>query len=99
MESRDPARREVRMIPELRRSIAFARLNLMDEIYPVGEPMHLIFCRNVLIYFDKPTQGKVLSRLSDCLAPGGYLFIGHSESIAGHELPLETVANTVFRRK
>ena len=70
----------------------------MDDRYPVGDAMHLIFCRNVLIYFDKPTQKKVVSQLYDCLAPGGYLFLGHSESITGLGLPLEQVANTVFRR-
>ena len=59
----------------------------MDDAYPVGDPMHMIFCRNVLIYFDKPTQAKVLTRLCDCLVPGGYLFIGHSESVTGIDLP------------
>lgn len=98
MESRDPARREVRVVPELRRAIAFARLNLMDDVYPVGEPMHLIFCRNVLIYFDKQTQHSVVSKLVGKLAPGGYLFLGHSESIAGLDLPLVPVAHTVFQR-
>ncbi|WP_431358444.1 CheR family methyltransferase [Sphingomonas echinoides] len=98
MESRDPARREVRVVPELRRAIAFARLNLMDEKYPVGEPMHLIFCRNVLIYFDKQTQHDVVSKLVRNLAPDGYLFLGHSESIAGLDVPLVPVANTVFKR-
>lgn len=98
MESRDPARGEVRVVPQLRRAIAFARLNLMDECYPVGEPMHLIFCRNVLIYFDKPTQHSVVSKLVSKLAPGGYLFLGHSESIAGLDLPLVPVAHTVFQR-
>lgn len=98
MTSRDPGRRDVRMVPALRSAIGFARLNLMDEHYPVGEPMHLIFCRNVLIYFDKPTQKNVVSRLVDCLKPGGYLFLGHSESITGHDLPLTQVANTVFRK-
>lgn len=95
---RDAARRDVRMVPALRSAIGFARLNLMDERYPVGEPMHLVFCRNVLIYFDKPTQKQVVSRLVDCLKPGGYLFLGHSESITGHDLPLTQVANTVFRK-
>lgn len=95
---RNPARRDVRMVPALRSAIGFARLNLMDDRYPVGDPMDLIFCRNVLIYFDKPTQRKVVSQLVDCLAPGGYLFLGHSESITGLELPLTQVANTVFKR-
>ena len=98
MTPRDRARRDVRMVPALRSAIGFARLNLMDERYPVGEPMHLIFCRNVLIYFDKPTQREVVSRLVDCLRPGGHLFLGHSESISGHDLPLTQVANTVFRK-
>ncbi|MBB4097620.1 chemotaxis protein methyltransferase CheR [Sphingomonas kyeonggiensis] len=98
MRSLDPRRRDIRMTPELRSAIGFARLNLMDDRYPVGEAMHLIFCRNVLIYFDKPTQRKVVTRLVDCLAPGGYLFLGHSESITGLDLPLTQVANTVFKR-
>jgi chemotaxis protein methyltransferase CheR len=98
MTSNDPRRREVRMVPRLRSAIGFARLNLMDSHYPVGDPMHLVFCRNVLIYFDKQTQKKVVSQLYDCMAPGGYLFLGHSESITGLGLPLEQVANTVFRR-
>ena len=94
----DPTRRDIRMAPALRSAIGFARLNLMDNRYPVGEPFHLIFCRNVLIYFDKDTQKKVISRLIDCLSPHGFLFLGHSESISGFDLPLTQVANTVFKR-
>jgi chemotaxis protein methyltransferase CheR len=60
--------------------------------------MDIIFCRNVLIYFDKPTQEKVVQRLCDCLVPGGYLFLGHSESIAGMNLPVTTASYTVFRK-
>ena len=73
-------------------------MNLMDDSYAVGDPMHMIFCRNVLIYFDKPTQAKVLTRLCDCLQPGGYLYVGHSESVAGITLPIKQVANTIFRK-
>ena len=91
-------RTEMRVSPKLRRRVSFARLNLMDESYPVGDAMHMIFCRNVLIYFDKQTQRKVLSRLCECLLPGGFLFIGHSESIAGLDLPVRQVANTVFAK-
>ncbi|MBO9499104.1 MAG: chemotaxis protein CheR [Novosphingobium sp.] len=98
MVSRDPRRGQVRMVPALRSAIGFAKLNLMDSHYPVGAPFHLIFCRNVLIYFDKPTQRKVVTQLVDNLLPGGYLFLGHSESITGLELPLTQVANTVFRK-
>ncbi|WP_137154620.1 protein-glutamate O-methyltransferase CheR [Rhizobium sp. FKL33] len=91
-------RRDVRITPKLRSKVGFARLNLMDDAYPVGDPMHMIFCRNVMIYFDKPTQERVLTRLCDCLEPGGFLFIGHSETISGFDLPLKTVANTVFQK-
>lgn len=98
MTSQDPQRRDIRIVPELRAAIGFAQLNLMDDSYPLGDAMHLIFCRNVLIYFDKPTQRRVVSRLLDCLSPEGYLFLGHSESIAGFNLPLAQVANTVFQR-
>ncbi|TCL69754.1 protein-glutamate O-methyltransferase CheR [Rhizobium sp. BK251] len=98
MAAKQHGRRDVRISPRLRSRIGFARLNLMDDRYPVGDAMHLIFCRNVLIYFDKPTQANVLSRLCDCLLPGGFIFIGHSESITGFDLPLKQVSNTVFRR-
>lgn len=94
----DAHRREVRIHPALRSKVGFARLNLMDPSYGVGDPMHIIFCRNVLIYFDKPTQHRVLSRLIDCLGPGGYLFIGHSETVSGFDLPIRQVANTVFEK-
>ncbi|SCB59429.1 chemotaxis protein methyltransferase CheR [Rhizobium aethiopicum] len=96
--AKQPDRREVRITPKLRSKIGFARMNLMDEKYPIGDPMNLIFCRNVLIYFDKQTQAGVLSRLCSCLAKGGYMFIGHSESITGFDLPLQQVSNTVYQR-
>jgi chemotaxis protein methyltransferase CheR len=99
MRSADPRSVDMRISPRLRAKIGFARLNLMDDKFPVGDPMHIIFCRNVLIYFDKPTQQHVLSRLCDCLATGGYLFIGHSESVTGLDLPITQVANTIFKRK
>ena len=98
MVPRDRARADLRISPRLRAKVGFARMNLMDDAYPVGDPMHMIFCRNVLIYFDKQTQAKVLSRLCDCLLPGGYLFVGHSESVTGITLPVKQVANTVFRK-
>ncbi|WP_328804053.1 protein-glutamate O-methyltransferase CheR [Roseibium aggregatum] len=98
LEPKDPEMDCMRIHPRLRSRVGFARMNLMDDAYPVTEPMHAIFCRNVLIYFDKPTQAKVLSRLVDCLAPGGYLTIGHSETISGFGLPLRMISNTVFQR-
>jgi chemotaxis protein methyltransferase CheR len=96
--ARQPDRGEVRIVPRLRSRIGFARLNLMDASYQIGDPVDIIFCRNVLIYFDKQTQQKVIGKLCDRLWAGGYLFLGHSESIAGMNLPLRQVANTVFKR-
>jgi len=98
LRSRNRARGLVRIVPELRSWVKLARLNLMDAEYPVDRDFDVIFCRNVLIYFDKPTQRTVLQRLCRHLRPGGYLFLGHSESLAGMELPLRSVANTVLRR-
>lgn len=98
MQPVDATSDQVRISPKLRRNVSFARLNLMDATYPVGDPMHIIFCRNVLIYFDKATQTAVVSKLCEQLAPGGYLFIGHAESVAGMDLPVRQVANTVFRK-
>ncbi len=97
LRSRDRSVRLVRIVPELRAWVRFERLNLMDEEYPFDHDFDVIFCRNVLIYFDKPTQRAVLGRLCQHLRAGGYLFLGHSESLAGMELPLHSVANTVLR--
>jgi chemotaxis protein methyltransferase CheR len=96
--ARDPARDEVRIDPGLRAKVGFARLNLMDERYNIGDKVDIVFCRNVLIYFDKQTQEKVLRRLCDNLVSGGYLYVGHSETIPSLNLPVKQVANTVFRR-
>jgi chemotaxis protein methyltransferase CheR len=98
MRARDPERQEVRIVPELRRHVRFARLNLMDQRYPVDQDMDVVFCRNILIYFEKETQLAVLKRLCRHLRPGGYLFLGHAESMIGGELPVRPVAATVFRR-
>jgi chemotaxis protein methyltransferase CheR len=87
-----------RIVPELRSRVQYARLNLMDTTYPLDTDFDVIFCRNILIYFDKPTQNGVLQRLCNHLRPGGYLFMGHSETLAGFDLPLTLAGPTVFRR-
>ncbi len=94
----DPKRQEVRIVPELRQKVCFARMNLMDDDYAVGKPLDLIICRNVLIYFEKAVQARVLSQLCRKLRRGGYLILGHSETTMGLDLPIETVSNTVFRK-
>lgn len=98
LRSRDPARKEVRIVPSLRERVKFRRLNFLDDDFGFREKMDIIFCRNVLIYFDKPTQHKVVTHLCQHLAPGGFLFTGHSETLSGMDLPLDQVANTVSRR-
>jgi len=97
--ARDPHRQEVRVVPELRQKVRFSHLNLMSETYPMPKDMDLIFCRNVLIYFDNPTQRDVLHRLCGHLRPGGYLFVGHTEALSGHGLPVKAVSNAVFVRE
>lgn len=98
LRAKDPKSGLVRIIPELRSQVQYARLNLMDTTYPIDHDLDVIFCRNILIYFDKQTQAAVLTRLCDHLRPGGYLFMGHSETLAGFTLPLQLVGPTVFRR-
>ena len=70
----------VKVRPELRAMVSFGRVNLTDARYDVKGPFDVIFCRNVMIYFDKPTQGQVLSRFEPLMKAGGLLFAGHSEN-------------------
>ncbi len=89
----------VRVIPELRKKVTFERLNFMDSTYPGNELFDLIFCRNVLIYFDRPTQEEVIGKLCLKLKKGGYFFLGHSESITNMQLPLIQLKPTIFQRE
>jgi chemotaxis protein methyltransferase CheR len=98
LKSRDRASDEVRVVPELRRLTNFMRMNLMDSSYPVDRDVDIIFCRNVLIYFERETQRKVIEQLCSHLRPGGYLMVGHSESMIHSVVPgLKQVQPTVFR--
>lgn len=90
------SRNEVRIVPELRRFVRFQRLNLMDQSYPIDRDVDIIFLRNVLIYFEKATQEAVVSRLMGHLRPGGFLILGHSESMIGTNLRLKQWAPGVF---
>lgn len=88
----------VRIVPELRNRIRFRRLNFMDDDFGMREPMDIIFCRNVVIYFDKRTQERLLNKFARHLIPGGYLFMGHSETLSGLDVPFVQVASTVYRK-
>ena len=91
-------RNEVRIVPELRRHVRFEHLNLMDTSYPYDRDVDIILLRNVLIYFSKSDQAAVISRLVGHLRPGGYLLLGHSESMIGTAVPVRQVAPAVFQR-
>src|SRR5215475_1951874 len=82
--------------PEIRELVRFARVNLNDERYSVGGPFHLVFCRNVLIYFQMETKLKVIHRLLDVLSPDGLLFLGHAESLNAVTDRVATVVPTVY---
>jgi chemotaxis protein methyltransferase CheR len=98
LRSRNRLSDEVRVVPELRRLTHFMRMNLMDNSYPVDRDVDIIFCRNVLIYFDRETQRKVVNQLCSHLRPGGYLMVGHSESMVHSVVPgLKQVQPTIFR--
>jgi chemotaxis protein methyltransferase CheR len=98
LSSKNHSSDEVRVVPELRRLTNFMRMNLMDSSYPVDRDVDIIFCRNVLIYFERETQRKVVEQLCAHLRPGGYLMVGHSESMIHSAVPgLKQVQPTIFR--
>ena len=98
LSSRDRSRGEARVVPELRRMTHFMRMNLMDHPYPVDRDVDIVFCRNVLIYFERETQRKVIEQLCSHVRPGGYLMVGHSESMIHSAVPgLKQVQPTVFQ--
>jgi chemotaxis protein methyltransferase CheR len=98
LRSRERGEERVRIVPELRRLVEFRRLNFMDADYGISERADGIFCRNVIIYFDRPTQEKILRKLTHHLKPGGYLFVGHSETLHEMNLPLEPLGPALYRR-
>jgi chemotaxis protein methyltransferase CheR len=98
LRSKDADRKLFRVAPELRRAVSFERLNLMDETYKIRGPFDVVFFRNVMIYFDRPTQEKVLNRICRNLNSGGYLFVGHSETLAGLDVPAAGVGPAIYRK-
>lgn len=98
MRSKDPAKSVVRVIPEIREKTRFMEMNLLDKSYPFDTKFDVIFCRNVMIYFDRKTQEHVSSKLCEVLAPGGYLLVGHSETLLGFPLPITSIAPATYVR-
>ncbi len=84
--------------PDVARLITFRTLNLQNN-WPMQGPFDVIFCRNVMIYFDQPTREKLVMRFAGLLAPGGYLCLGHSESIHAGTAPFRLVGKTIYRKQ
>jgi chemotaxis protein methyltransferase CheR len=87
-----------RMRPEILSMVEFQRVNLIEALPPVGR-FAVIFCRNVMIYFSRATQEQVVNRLAACLEPGGYLFVGHAESLTGIQHDLQQVQPAIYRKR
>lgn len=93
-----PQEGNYRVKQALRERITFRQLNLLEGEPPFREAFHVIFCRNVMIYFDRPTQEELVARLTRRLVPGGYLFVGHAESLTNIRHTLNSVQPAVYQR-
>ena len=89
---------KIRICPELRAKVKFVRLNLLEDNTLAKNLFDIIFCRNTLIYFDRNTQRKVMLKLLSKLKSGGYIFIGHSESLINMNLPIEQIRPTIYKK-
>jgi chemotaxis protein methyltransferase CheR len=93
-----PQEGNYRIKPALRSRVSFRHINLLEGPFPFSEPMHVIFCRNVMIYFDHATQEELVNKLTRQLVPGGYLIVGHSESLTNISHRLQPVESAIYRR-
>ena len=98
MKSKDKARRLVRIRPELRDTVTYRQLNLLSDHYGFLQPLDIIFCRNVFIYFKKGTQEEILKKFHEHLVPGGYLFMGHCETLSQMRIPLVPIGSMIYRK-
>jgi chemotaxis protein methyltransferase CheR len=97
LRSKDRSSGLVRVAPCLREKISFHQLNFMSESYRIQEMFDVVFFRNVLIYFNRNTQESVVGKICRNIKPGGYLFVGHAESLTGMKVPVSQVKTAVFR--
>ncbi len=98
LKSKDQDNKTARIVPALRKKITFQQLNFMNHTYYMDDDFDAIFCRNVIIYFDHATQEMVINKLASHLKPGGYFFLGHSESITNMDIPLKHIKPTIFQK-
>jgi len=89
---------EFEVKPSLKKEVVYRRFNLLEPIFPFKKKFHVIFCRNVMIYFDNETKDELINKFYDILEPGGYLFIGHSESINREKTKFQYVRPAVYRK-
>jgi chemotaxis protein methyltransferase CheR len=88
----------MRIKPEVAKLVEFRALNLMDERWSLGEPFDIVFCRNVMIYFDNATQRRVLTRIHAVMKPDSLLFVGHSENFTEMKDQFRLRGKTVYQR-
>ena len=98
LRSKDRTSGLARIVPELRAKLKLRRLNFLDEDFGLREHLDIIFCRNVIIYFDRQTQTRLLQKFYSHLRMGGHIFMGHSETLSGLDVKLVSVAPTVYRK-
>lgn len=98
LKSKDKKKPRVRIVPRLRSVVTFSRLNFMEDDYNIRRKSDIVFCRNVLIYFNRQIQERVLNRICHYLNPGGYVFMGHAETLNGIDVPLIPVGPTISRK-
>ena len=98
LRSRNPDEELIQMGPELRQQIKFKSLNLKDDLFTLPNKMDVIFCRNVMIYFDNQMREELVAKFDSHLIKGGYLFVGHSESLNGIKTSLKQVAPMVYKK-
>jgi len=98
LKSQDRTSSVVRICPEIRQLVTFKRINFMDDDFGMRQKMDIIFCRNVVIYFDKPTQQTLMGKFHGQLQSNGFLFLGHSESLNGLNVDFQAVASTIYRK-
>jgi len=98
LKSKNKEKKLVRVIPPIRATVKFQRLNFMSDNFEIQDKFDIIFCRNVLIYFDKPTQERLIGKFLKYLNTNGYLFLGHSETIFNMDFPLVQMAGSTYRK-
>lgn len=98
LKSKDPENEVFRISPGIRRNVSFFRYNLLSSTLPFEKSINVLFCRNTLIYFDRQTQYKVVESLLRTIKTGGYLILGHSESLINMDFKLEQVSTSIYRK-